>query len=102
MTDRVQQLRQRLAEGSDLRNPAGLVQGDQQTMLPPNGGPARGDALAALGRIAHEQFISEETGRLLDAATAELNGAADDSDDASLVRVVRRNWDKATRVPSGL
>ena len=71
-------------------------------MMPPNGGPARADALATLGRIAHEQFISEETGKLLDAATAELNGAAPDSDDASLVRVVRRNWDKATRVPSGL
>ncbi len=102
MTDGVQQLRQRLAEGSDLRNASGLMQWDQQTMMPPNGGPARADALATLGRIAHEQFISEETGKLLDAATAELDGAAPDSDDASLVRVVRRGWDKATRVPSDL
>ena len=102
MTDGVQQLRQRLAEGSDLRNASGLMQWDQQTMMPPNGGPARADALATLGRLAHEQFISEETGKLLDAAAAELNGAAPDSDDASLVRVVRRNWDKATRVPSAL
>jgi carboxypeptidase Taq len=102
MTDCVQQLRQRLAEQSDLRNASGLLQWDQQTMMPPNGGPARADALATIGRIAHEQFVSEDTGTLLDSAADELNGAAPDGDDASLVRVVRRHWDKARRVPSEL
>ena len=47
-------------------------------------------------------FVSAETGRLLDAAAAELNGADQDSDDASLVRVARRHWEKARRVPTEL
>ena len=70
-------------------------------MMPPNGAESRADALATLGRVAHERFISEETGALLDAAAAEVNGNPDD-DGAALVRVVRRDWDKARRVPAEL
>jgi carboxypeptidase Taq len=95
-------LRNRLGQQMDLRNATALLQWDQQTMMPPNGGPARAEALATLGRMTHEQFVDDETGRLLEAAASELNGAAPDSDDASLVRVVRRDWDKARRVPSEL
>jgi carboxypeptidase Taq len=86
----------------DLRNAAGLLQWDQQTMMPPNGGPARANSLATLERIAHDQFVDDETGTLLEAAASELNGTPPESDDASLVRVVRRNYDKARRVPSEL
>jgi carboxypeptidase Taq len=102
MTEGVQGLRQRLGEQMDLRNAAGLLQWDQQTMMPPKGGPARAESLATLERITHEQFVSDETGALLEAAAAELNGAAPDGDDASLVRVVRRSFNKARRVPSEL
>src|SRR4051812_26451779 len=102
MTDRIQQLRKHLAELVDLRNAAGLLSWDQQTMMPPRGAPSRAESLATLERITHEQFISAETGHLLDAAAAELNGASGESDDASLVRVVRRHWEKARRVPTEL
>ena len=102
MSDHVERLRQRLGEQMDLRNAAGVLQWDQQTMMPPNGGPARADSLATLERIAHDQFVDDETGALLEAAAGELNGAASDGDDASLVRVVRRTYDKARRVPSAL
>jgi carboxypeptidase Taq len=71
-------------------------------MMPPRGAPARAEALATLERISHEMFVSPDTGRLLEAAAAGLDGAADDSDEASLVRVVRRDWEKARRVPSDL
>jgi carboxypeptidase Taq len=102
MAESFERLRQRLAEQMDLRNAAEVLQWDQQTMMPPNGGPARANSLATLGRIAHEQFVADETGALLEAAAADLNGAPPDSDDASLVRVVRRDYDKARRVPSEL
>ncbi len=36
---------------------------------------------------------------MLDAAGAECSGADPDSDDARLVRVTRRRWEKARRVP---
>jgi len=102
MTERVGELHQRLAEQVDLRNAAAVLQWDQQTMMPPDGGTSRADSLATLERITHDQFIDDETGRLLDEAAGELNGAPPESDDASLVRVVRRSYDKARRVPSEL
>jgi carboxypeptidase Taq len=102
MTIRIEELRQYMAELVDLRNAANLLSWDQQTMMPPRGAPSRAESLATLERIAHEQFVSARTGRLLDAAAAELNGAPEDSDDASLVRVVRRHWEKARRVPTEL
>ncbi len=101
MTTSLEQLRNRLAEQTDLRHAAGILEWDQHTMMPPEGAHARADALATLGRVAHEQFISEQTGALLDAATDEVNGDPDD-DGAALVRVVRRSWSKARRVPSDL
>ncbi len=102
MTDHSLQLRQRLAELTDLSNAAHLLGWDQQTMMPPRGGAARAEALATLEQISHEMFVSAETGRLLDAAEAELDGAEPDSDDARLVRVTRRRWEKARGVPSDL
>jgi carboxypeptidase Taq len=53
-------------------------------------------------RISHDRFVSTNTGRLLDAAAAALDGASADSDDARLVSVVRRHWEKARRVPTDL
>ena len=55
--------------------------------------------MATLQRITHEKFISEKTGEMLDAAQETLNGAAPDSDEARLIAVTRRRWEKARRVP---
>jgi carboxypeptidase Taq len=98
MSNRLQELRQRLAELVDLRNASHVLGWDQQTMMPPRGAPARAESLATLERITHELFTSAETGRLLDAAAHELNGHEPDSDEARLVQVVRRRWEKARRV----
>jgi carboxypeptidase Taq len=102
MSDRIEDLRRRLAELVDVRNAAHVLGWDQQTMMPPNGGPTRAESLATLERISHNMFVAPETGRLLDAAAAEVNGAAEDSDDARLVQVVRRRFEKARRVPTEL
>ena len=102
MTERLQEFRQYLAELEDLRSAAHLLGWDQQTMMPPRGGPARAESLATLERVSHAIFVSAETGRLLEAADAELDGATPDSDDACLVRVTRRRWEKARRVPAEL
>src|SRR5436309_16057941 len=102
MSKAVETLRTRLSELIDLRNASHLLHWDQQTNMPPYGGTARADSIATLERIIHERFIDDETGRLLDDAASQLNGAAPDSDDAALVRVVRHRFDKARRVPSEL
>ena len=71
-------------------------------MMPPQGASARAEASATLAGLAHERFVADEIGRLLDKVTpleAELDY---DSDDASLIRVTRRDWEKARRVPAEL
>ena len=96
------QLRDRLGQLADLGHAAALAHWDQQTMMPARGSAARAEALATLARIGHELFADDETGRLLDGAASELNGADPDGDDARLVQVTRRHWDKARRVPTEL
>jgi carboxypeptidase Taq len=102
VTDHLKELRVHLGELEDLRYAAGLLGWDQQTMMPPRGGATRAEALATLERITHEMFVGAQTGRLLDAAEGALNGDSPESDDASLVRVTRRHWEKARRVPGSL
>jgi carboxypeptidase Taq len=102
MSERLDVLKQRLAQLSDLAHAMALAHWDQQTMMPRRGGEARAESLATLTRITHEMFVDDETGRLLEAAAAELNGADPDADDTRLITLVRRQWDKARRVPTEL
>ena len=98
-TSNLKALRERLAELADLDNVSHLLEWDHQTMMPPLGGPARAHSLSTLSQIRHARFIQPDIGRLLDAAASEVDGAEPDSDDAAIVRVVRRRWEKARRVP---
>jgi carboxypeptidase Taq len=88
-TDPSEQLRARLAELSDLDSIAGLMGWDQQTMMPPGGAGPRGAAMETLERIAHERATAAELGALLD--------TVDGGD--PLVRMARRDHDRARRVP---
>ena len=95
-------LRERLAEISDLRRAMLLLGWDQRVTMPPLGTPARAEALATLGRIAHDKFVDAEVGSLLERLRPLEESLEYDSDDASLIRVTRRDWEKERRVPSDL
>ena len=105
MSERLDALKQRMAELADLGHASSLANWDQQTMMPPHGAEARAESLATLTRISHALFVDDETGRLLEGAAAEVedeSGRDPDSDDVRLVALVRRQWDKARRVPAEL
>jgi carboxypeptidase Taq len=95
-------LKQRLAEIHDLHKARALLSWDQQVKMPPGGGPVRAEQLATLDRIAHEKFTSSEIGGLLDRLVSVEESQPYDSDEASLIRVTRRDWEKARRVPAAL
>jgi carboxypeptidase Taq len=95
-------LRERLAETSDLARAAMVLAWDQKVTMPPGGHPARAEALATLSRIAHERFTDDEVGRLLERLGPLEESLDYDSDDASLIRVTRRDWEKQRRVPTEL
>lgn len=97
-----EELRERLAEIADLNRAAGVLAWDQRVTMPRLGTEARADALATLGRLAHEAFVGNEVGRLLERLRPYEESLAYDSDEASLVRVTRRDWEKARRIPTEL
>ena len=98
----LERLKARLLEVDDLNEAAAVLRWDQATYMPPGGAAARGRHMATLGRLAHERFVDPEVGRLLDAAAAETRDLPFESDEASLVRVTRRNWEQAVKVPPRL
>jgi carboxypeptidase Taq len=100
MEQKIQQLRTLLKEISDLNYISALLGWDQQTYMPPGGAEARGNQLALIGRLAHERATSTELGKLLDELKPYAAGLDIDSDDARLIKVTKRDFDKATRVPS--
>ena len=95
-------LKSRLLEIYDLRRAVDLLRWDLRTYMPAGGVAARGRQTALLAKLAHERFIDAETGRLLDAAAKETASFPYDSDEASIVRVARRDWDREVRIPSSL
>ena len=96
------ELRRRLAEVSDLGRAASILGWDQQTMMPPRGAAGRAEELATLDRVTHEKFTSPEIGRLLDELADFEQEHPAESFEASLIRVTRRDWNKACKVPTEL
>src|SRR5512145_3174711 len=97
MSEKLEQLKERLGEVADIGRAASVLGWDQQVNMPPGGNEARGQQLATLSKIAQEKFIADEVGQLIDDLKQEFAG--DDSDDAALIRVTARNYDKSKRVP---
>jgi carboxypeptidase Taq len=95
-------LKERLAAVSDLGRAGGVLGWDQRVTMPPLGGEARAEALGTIGRIAHEMFVDDEIGSLVERLRPYEESLEYDSDDASLIRVTRRDWEKARRVPAEL
>ncbi|MBA3347023.1 MAG: carboxypeptidase M32, partial [Actinobacteria bacterium] len=91
-----------LAEIHDLRKTRALLSWDQQVKMPPGGGGVRAEQLATLDRLAHDLFVADETGRLLERLQPWAEAQEHDSDEASLVRVTHRDWEKERRVPGQL
>ena len=99
---RYEELRDRLGELWDLVKLASLGSWDQQTMMPPQGAGVRAHQLATVSKLVHDQVVSDELGALLDELRPYEESQDPDSDEASLIRVTRRDRDKELRVPREL
>ncbi len=93
MNTKLDELKSLLREVNDLNSAAAVLSWDQTTYMPPGGADARGRQLATLSKLAHEKFTSLAIGKLLEDARA------DSEDDAALLKVARRDYEKATKVP---
>ena len=102
MKDRYEELKKKLAEIHDVHMARSILSWDQHTKMPPKAGEVRAEQLGTLDRIAHELFIDDDIGALLEELRPYEESHDYDSDEASLLRVTRREYAKATRVPSDL
>jgi carboxypeptidase Taq len=100
--DPLADLRERAAELSDLRGIGALLFWDQNTKMPPNGMATRADALATLERVGHERLIDPALARTLEALAPWAAEADPESPDAQMVSRLRRDHEKAVRVPTAL
>ncbi len=102
MQEKWSELRKRLAQVYHLQHASAVLGWDQETYMPPRGAGARAEQLAVVNKITHESFTAPEIGRLLAALHDHVAKLPYDSDDAALVRVTQRDYDKLRRVPPEL
>lgn len=94
------ELRGRLQEIADLGYASAVLGWDQATYMPAAGAAARGRQKALLSRLAHERATDAALGRLLDDLQPFAETLPADSDEACLVRVARKEFEDARKVPA--
>jgi carboxypeptidase Taq len=102
MADALDQLKERLTETQDLGKIARVLGWDQQVMMPRAGTQHRAEQMGALVKVAYEKFTDPAIGKLLDELAPLEDSLDPDSDDAALIRLARRDYEKAVRVPVSL
>jgi len=96
------ELKQRLAEITDLGRAQYVLAWDMDVWMPPSGASARAAQLATLEAVVHERQVDDRIGELLDELEPYAKSLPEDSDDACLIRVARRNWERLRRIPTEL
>jgi carboxypeptidase Taq len=95
--DAYDDLRERVRRLTTVGDAAELLSWDQQVMMPGGGTPARSKQQSALSAVRHDLLTDEELGDLLDELDGDVTG-----DRAAVVREVRREHERAVRVPTDL
>lgn len=99
MPDAWDRLMPRLRELADLSSAIKLMEYDQAVFMPSGGTRHRARAIATAESIAHDKLIDPELGALLN----ELHDRDDLTvEQAASVRVLQKDYEKATKVPRAL
>jgi carboxypeptidase Taq len=94
------ELLRRVREGALLESCVNLLGWDERTYMPRQGSAHRAEQIALLARLAHEALTHPAIGELL--ATVEGSPLVIDGDAAVNVREIRRNYDRAVKLPKEL
>ena len=86
-----------MADVNALGAAMAMMDWDQQTYMPRGGADARAIHLESLSRMRHELFTADETQKEVEEAAMEASG-----DDVALLRVIKRDLELATKLPSEL
>ncbi len=102
MSDALVELKEHLARISDLQTARAVMEWDLQVNMPEGGARARADHVTTLETFTHDLFTSDEIGKLLERLRPLEESLPHDHVDGCLLRVTRRDWEKAKRVPTAL
>ena len=94
-----QSLLNKVNEIDDLNKAAALLSWDREVNMPRAGAPERIAQMTTLSSLIHRLSTSDEMGELIENAAAELDGAPYDGNEASLIRLLRRNYADARKLP---
>jgi carboxypeptidase Taq len=96
------ELKRRLGEIADLERIQSLLHWDLEVLMPPSGQDARAEQLSTLESILHDRRTHDRIGELVEQLEPYAKSLPHDSDDACLIRVTRRDWERERRVPTEL
>lgn len=99
MTTKYQALLEKVHEIHDLTKAQSVLSWDKEVNLPEKGAPARIQQITTLSRFIHQLSTSDEMGELIESAAAELDGLPYESNEASLIRYLRRSYNDARKLP---
>jgi carboxypeptidase Taq len=91
-------LKGRLATISDVNSANKALTWDRQTYMPEGGVTGRAEQSATLSRLIHQMLVSNETGKLLDSLDEPEAG----SEESAVVRLARREYERAAKLPNRL
>jgi carboxypeptidase Taq len=101
-TNAYSELLRRIRESALLESCAGLLGWDERTYMPHHGSAHRAEQMALMARLVHEMVTDPAIGELL--AVVETSPLISDSagDAAANVREIRRQYDRAVKLPKDL
>ncbi|MEI8282130.1 MAG: carboxypeptidase M32, partial [Armatimonadota bacterium] len=97
MSSSLLRLKERMGDVNALGAAMAMMDWDQQTYMPRSGAEARATHLECLSRMRHQMFTSDEVQKDVVDAVSQATG-----DDVALLRVIKRDLDLATKLPSEL
>ena len=99
MASKHEALLKKVYEINDLNKTLALLSWDKEVNMPLGGITSRIQQMTTLSRLVHQMTTSAEMGELIETTAVELNGADYDSNEASLIRELRRSYKDATKLP---
>ena len=99
MENKLDHLKQILGKVSDFSYAIAVLDWDQQVNMPEEGDLERGEQISTIQEVAHNLFVSDEVGQLLSDLISESSDLEPDSDEARLIKVTKRKFDKETKIP---
>jgi carboxypeptidase Taq len=100
MEEKITKFRELIGLVADLQYASAVLGWDQETYMPSGGAQDRAMQLSTLNGLAHEKFVSDEVGSLLEELQSGLEEMDPDSDDSRLIIQIGKEFDKQSKIPN--